>query len=283
MRGIVLTSHPITADREPFLLLDQAGALQRYVLGKNKPIKVAVSKSERFCSGWYDIATHENHICDGRRKVEPKFEACFDCRSKTGFNPAFYNTKAISSVQLDYNQKPHSVYIAYFGCGLAKAGIMSDSRGLERIYEQGALLYVNLGSYTDARQARSHEASLIEKGLRNSVTKKQKEDVLRMRFDMEIEKARFASLLSGLGLTGSRRIVSNLDHFFFGRYPSEPVTPVNGGEVSGRIVGVVGRYLIVENGERLFGFWLAGLSGYEVVLEKVIERMDAEPLQASLF
>lgn len=284
MRGIVVTSRPITHDRAPFFLIqDGDGILGRYVLEKDEPIKVTVSKSERYCSGWYDIAKHENHVCEGARNVDPKFEACYECRNRTGFNPAFYNTDVISSAQTDYNQQPHSVYIAYFGSGLGKAGIMSDSRGLDRLWEQGALLYINLGSCANASQARSLEASLIERGLRNSVTKKQKEDVMRFKFDLGEENAKFASLINELDLESDQTIVSNLDHFFFGRYTGEQVTPISGEMISGRIAGMVGRYLVVENGGRLFGFWLSDLPGYNVTIEKLVERMDAEPLQSTLF
>lgn len=284
MRGVVITSRPIMPDTAPFILLQGEGSeLQRILLYKNEPITIRVATENRYCMGWYDIQTHENHPCDQGRVVDPKFESCFECRNKTGFNPAFYNTETVSSVQEAYNQQPHSVYVAYFGSGLTKAGIMSDSRGLERIFEQGALFYVNMGSLANARQARDSEASLIDKGLRNSVSKKQKEDALRTQFGLEAERKQFLGALAELELDSAGEVKSNLDHFFFGQYPCDQITPVSGELISGKIMGMVGRYLVVKNGDRLFGFWLSELAGYRIDVAAELEGMDVKPTQASMF
>ncbi|MDB5179301.1 MAG: hypothetical protein JWN01_1244 [Patescibacteria group bacterium] len=285
MRGVTITSRPIRDDTPPFLLVQDAeDRLQRVVLEPGEPLTISYALADgKRCVGWYDISTHKNHICDGKRTVDIKFDSCFECRKLTGFNPAFYNTDTISDVQAAYNRQPHSVYIAYFGNGLAKAGIMSDSRGLERLYEQGALLYVILGSFANATAARDLEAALIGKGMRNSVTKKQKEAALRSPFDIALESRSFDSVLRGLGTSEDHKIVSNMDHFFFGAYRHDQITPIAGGVISGTITGAVGRYLVLENQGRLYGYWLNGLSGYTVTLDRVLQPIQEKPLQSSLF
>jgi hypothetical protein len=160
---------------------------------------------------------------------------------------------------------------------------MSDSRGLERLYEQGALLYAHLGSFANANLARNLEAELIGKGLRNSVTKKQKEDVLRSVVDVEAERRAFLVILRDMGIDSEIPIVPNVDHFFFGSYPRDQITPLPGDIVSGRVRGAVGRYLILENSGRLYGYWLNGLLGYRVRLGSELRAIDSEPLQSALF
>ncbi len=80
------------------------------------------------------------------------------------------------------------MYVAYFGNNLAKAGIMSDSRGRERLYEQGAILYAIIGSFPNATVAHNLENRLIQKGLKNSITKKQKSTVFEKDVNIAEEK-----------------------------------------------------------------------------------------------
>lgn len=260
-----------------------AGQLQRYELDQGSPITIITQNPDtKFCTGWYDIQAHENHPCEDGREVGAKYDSCFACRTKTGFNPAFYHAESISDTQAAYNKQPHSVYVAYFGDGLCKAGIMSDSRGLERVYEQGALLYVNLGSFGDAYAARELEAELIQRGLRNSVSKKQKERVFYCILDPEQAINEFAQLLASFDLP-NKDIVSNVGHFFFGNHPRRSVIPISDQPTSGNITGLVGRFLIVENGGRLYGQWLDHLFGYAVNIENQLVPFTHEPEQVSLF
>ena len=100
---------------------------------------------------------------------------------------------------------------------------------------------------------------------------------------MASERIVFSGLLSKLEIHHSRHIACNLDQFFFGTYPNDPITPVEGNTISGRVVGMIGRYLVVENGGRLYGYWLSELSGYNVNLTSELRDIEAGPLQSSLF
>lgn len=284
MPRLTITSRPITKSSAAYLLLEnESQSLEKYVLELNMPICITITNSDtKRCVGWYDIATHTNHICSQGRLVDAKYDSCFECRKKTGFNPAFYNTTDISSMQAEYNTKPHSVYVSYFGGGIAKAGIMSDSRGLDRIYEQGALFYCVIGSFADATKAHREEARLIAGGLKNSVSKRQKEKVLAEVVDINVEQKNFYDILKNLNLDGIK-IVSNLDHFFFGSYPKESIELIGDNPISGKIRGVVGRYLILNNNDRLYGTWLSNLSGFAIEILKEEKSIKAEPKQVSLF
>lgn len=278
---LVVIARPITKQADPYLFIDDAGTLDKLVLENGKTITISVDKSTKYCVGWYDIESHTNHLCESRVVVDAKYESCFACRKKTDFNPAFYNTSDISTKQAQYNDAPHSVYVAYFGNGLAKAGIMSDSRGLERLYEQGALLYSIVASCPNATTAHNLENGLIQKGLRNSITKKQKGDALSKVVDIDFESRAFNKILGSIGYANNT-IVSNLDMFFFGKYPRSPIREFDDNNpVSGQVRGVVGRYLILENNERLYGYWLTNICGYKVTFSSKIDLIEREPQQIS--
>ena len=286
MSGILISAKPITNDSKPYLLFQSHnGSTDKLELTKDQQIHIAIEDPDnRFCIGWYDIADHTNHPCPNNSNVDQKYESCFVCRSKTNFNPAFYNTANVSSEQLAYNQSSHTVYIAYFGNNIAKAGIMSDSRGLTRLYEQGALLYSIIGSFPNADEARKKEKQLIGFGLKESVRKNQKEVALTSPIDEEIEKQSFSNILEILNLNTNPKIESSLKTYFFGSYQTIPVKKLPEGEsISGTIKAVVGRYLILENNNRLYGFWLTDLYGYKLSISSQIIPIKPEPEQVGLF
>jgi hypothetical protein len=284
MSDILMTARPLTDVHGAFLLLqDSATTTRTFSLEQGQRITISLDPSApKRCTGWYDIATHENHVCETSANVDEGYDSCFACRNKTNFNPAFYNASSISSEQEAYNLTPHSVYVAYFGGELAKAGIMADSRGRERIYEQGALWYAYLGSYENATVAHNLEEKLIKKGLRNSVSKRQKDKVLASRIDIAAETRRFHDTLAALGID-TADATCNLDHFFFGSYPGEPVLPIGDNPLSGTVVGIVGRYLVLENNDRLYGMWLSNLFGRTITITDTVVPIDAAPMQTSLF
>jgi hypothetical protein len=280
--GVVIVSRPITPTTFAYLLLENDKSLSKYELSKDLPISFTVDTTTKYCTGWYDISSHQNHACDNHNQVDSSYDSCFACRKKTDFNPAFYNTTQISQKQATYNDQPHSVYVAYFGNSLAKAGIMSDSRGLERLYEQGAMLYVVIGSYPNATVAHNLEDRLIKKGMKNSVTKKQKSFAFEKAINIADEKSVFMSMLNELGY-GDAHVVSNLDMFFFGSYPQQPIEPFGSNIVSGYVAGIIGSYLVLRNNDRFYGIWLADMLGYKIEVGSGIINIDRKPQQTSLF
>ena len=282
MSNLVIIARPISATKPAYLVIEKGGALGNFILERGLLVNFTLDTTTKYCTGWYDIETHQNHLCTRNATIDGPYESCYACRQKTNFNPAFYNSSTISEKQAKYNEAPHTVYIAYFGNNLAKAGIMSDSRRLERLYEQGALFYTIAAQCPHASQAHTLEDQLIQKGLRNSVTKKQKADTFVEAIDLKEEQAKFMDILESIGLKDSE-VTGLIDTFFYEGYPRRPIHSVEGNSVSGKIVGVVGRYLILENNERLYGFGLNNLFGYKVTINDQVNLIERTPEQISLF
>ena len=282
MQGLVIHTRPVAPDKDASIVIENDGAFDTFSLGKGQTVTIVPDLQTRYCVGWHDIASHQNHPCENQTVVDAKYENCFVCRKKTDFNPAFYNTTALSSKQAEYNDAPHSVYVAYFGGGLAKAGITSDSRGLQRLYEQGALLYAVVDSCPNATVAHNIEDRLIRTGLKNSVTKKQKADAFLRPIDVAREQDSFKKVLENIDY-GDLKICSNLDQFFYGDYIEKPVLDLGANPISGHVVAVVGRYLVLENNDLFYGYWLSNLSGYRTSFSDELLLIDHQPLQASLF
>ncbi|WP_417165286.1 DUF2797 domain-containing protein [Senegalimassilia anaerobia] len=116
----------------------------------------------RRCIGRIDLRTHERSTCPLNAELLPdgKEDMCPACIEATGFNPSFYFSSYISPQQREYNQTPHYVYLAYFAPGYVKAGISSETRGIERLLEQGARAARVVGRFTCADDARALEAAL---------------------------------------------------------------------------------------------------------------------------
>ena len=281
-RGIVIASRPIGSKDGPGLYLDVDGRLTWFPLHHHQQLTITVEDVPKMCRGWYDIETHQNHLCESHLVANDKYESCFACRKKTDFNPAFYHAQAISAKQARYNDAPHSVYIAYFGQGLAKAGIMSDSRGLDRLYEQGALFYCIVAHKKNATEAHNLEAQLIRTGLRDSIQKRQKAALLQTAIDCAKERAQFTKVLEHLGYDASS-IASPIDEFFFGKYLAEPIESFGHRRISGVIVGIVGGYMVFENHGRRYGIWSDSLYGHTVELTNAIMLINPAPQQMGLF
>lgn len=286
MQSILIATKPIIKNKPANIVLNSEGALSTHELHKGQTLTISkVSDGgDKHCVGWYDIATHTNHVCETSSVVDKKYGSCYQCRQKTGFNPGFYYSNEVSDKQREYNNSPHTVYVAFFGGELYKAGIMSDSRGLQRIYEQGAILYVIVGSYTDANAARKQEEGLIAQGLKNSITKRQKQNYYKdlYRIDATEAKSGFEEKLKAIGLEDSK-VENNLEFFFYGIKPGDKITPITDQPVSGEIVGVIGSYLVIKNEGRLYGSWLNKFEGYEVVIKDKVMSIEPEPMQSSLF
>lgn len=282
IKGLIIAAQPITPQLDAYLLFEHADdILGKYKLQANSTVCFSYFDSKRYCSGWYDIATHTNYTCSDHALINSKYDSCFECRKKTDFNPAFYNTSQISAKQAIYNDSPHSVYIAYFGNGLAKAGIMSDSRGLNRLYEQGAILYSLITTCPNATVAHNFENRLIQKGLKNSITKKQKASIFEKIINIDIEKNIFRQIIDNLDYE-DKEIISNLDLFFFENYPKESIISFGDNPISGKLVGIVGRYAILENNERFYGFWLSDIFGHKIEISENIIPIKHTLQQISL-
>lgn len=284
MYKLVTASSPITPDKHAHILFEDSGSFSEFSLKHNDIISFELENSEeKFCTGWYDLKTSTHHPCEAQEKVTHRYQDCYICRNKTGFNPAFYNTSEISKEQEELNKLPHLVYIAYFGNGIAKAGITGARRGLKRLYEQGALFYTIIEEAPNAIEARKLEARLVRNGLKESVLKRTKSAVLENTLNLDKEEELFLNELKKAGQEGSG-IQTNLDMFFFGNFLNEPIKQFSPDyPVSGKIKGVIGRYLILENNERLYGVWLSDFFGKKIQIKDEITELERDLQQVSLF
>lgn len=158
---IVLAGYGFSADG-PYLTindLDEGTVGYVPVLGRTFSLR---RLPRRRCIGRIDLRTHERSTCPLNAELLPddKEDMCPACIEATGFNPSFYFSSYISPQQREYNQTPHYVYLAYFAPGYVKAGISSETRGIERLLEQGARAARVVGRFTCADDARALEAAL---------------------------------------------------------------------------------------------------------------------------
>jgi len=278
---IIIAAKPIMPNADAFLLLEDGQT--SYALRHGDEISITVDTSVRYCAGWYDIATHTSYPCADRAIITQKAKDCFACRKRTDFNPSFYNTTYISKKQAEYNNQPHTVYAAYFGNGIAKAGIMSDSRGFERLYEQGALLYAIIKHCPNATVAHNLEDTLIKQGLKNSVLKSQKLTALYDHFDEQAHRQVFSKKLTDTGLDPHLAIESNLPLFTYGNASVGKIEPIDDNPISGTVAAVIGKLLVLKNGDYLYGVWLDDFIGHPLVVEPLYIPIRHAPTQVSLF
>ncbi len=158
---VILSGYGFSADGPYLTVNDLADGTVQYVpiLGRTFSLR---RLPKRHCIGRFDLHTYEKSACPLNAKLLPdsKDDMCPACIEATGFNPSFYFSSYVSPQQREYNQTPHYVYLAYFAPGYVKAGISSETRGIERLLEQGARAARVVGRFTCADDARTLEAAL---------------------------------------------------------------------------------------------------------------------------
>lgn len=159
--SVILAGYGFSADGPYLTVNDLTEGTVNYVpiLGRTFSLR---KLPRRHCIGRFDLETYEKSVCplDVELLPDSKEDMCPACIEATGFNPSFYFSSYVSPQQRAYNQTPHYVYLAYFAPGYVKAGISSETRGIERLLEQGARAARVVGRFTCADDARALEAAL---------------------------------------------------------------------------------------------------------------------------
>ena len=254
------------SERGPFLVVDtlDESPWKRHrfaILGQTLTLEATGDSGARFCTGRYDLALGRGEACplcaslanDGRQQ-------CFDCFQATGFNPAFYNARGVSPQQRARNQRPHRVYLAWFGPGSVKVGMCLAARGLSRLLEQGARLAVLLHTFDDADRARQLEERIArELGVPEAVRSARKRHLLGAtagwddaRWDDARRELREQAALAGALCpdgAGDRSILE-LDAYYG---PPDllardcvDLSDTRPWAISGRCIGMVGDVLVSE-------------------------------------
>lgn len=245
----------------PYLQMNDIEAKKQMrlpVLGRTFTLK---KLPQRYCIGPFDLKTYESSACDLSAELPDestyKDDMCPACREKTGFNPAFYNAESISPQQRAYNLTPHFVYMAYFSPAHLKVGISSETRGIERLLEQGARVAGILKRYPNADEARALEAHLCSQdGILETMRLGTKNKLLSESFDAQsamdcvYETARRFDIEPECG-------VLDLTPYYFGKVDKVPdLIQVPDGSpedmCAGRCVGMIGGTLALEQDGNVF-------------------------------
>lgn len=284
----------------PYLRLNDrtAGAIARFAV-RGRTFSLHRLPTRR-CVGRFDLATFSESVCplDVELPADSKDTMCPACAEATGFNPSFYYADFVSPQQRAYNQTPHFVYLAFFSPRHIKAGISSETRGIERLLEQGARAARVVGRFANADDARALEAALCaQPGVLETMRASLKARLLcEERYDpaeavraLDEAAARLAAVgeVAAAGFTPEE--ARDLSPYYFGG-PSPDARDmqlVEGPDdmCGGRCVGMVGSALVFEQGGLFFVAPVKDWESHEVDLleDEVLCAYEAAPQQFSLF
>ena len=288
---MVLAGHGF-AESGPYLLINdvERETQQRFfVRGETFSLR---RRPTRRCVGRFDLESHEKTVCPLNVELLPdaKDTMCPACQEATGFNPSFYYADFISAQQRAYNLTPHFTYLAYFSPQHVKCGISSETRGIERLLEQGARAARIVGRFGCADEARELEAALCaQPGILESMRASKKVDLLvNARYDFAEAKQVLDATVERFGLEAAEP-AQDLSPFYFGG-PSPDchdlqVPEGHAGECGGRCVGMVGGALVFEQGGTNYVVSVKEWESHEIELlpGEVVCAYDFEPQQFSLF
>lgn len=284
---------------KPYLLLDEldsADSIKRIRFSLLNRVITIIRLKGRYCTGSYDLESLTSFPCHRATKLPPdsKHTSCFACKQKTGFNPAFYNSKAISPQQQVYNEEPHVVYLAAFGNGLIKVGISLKKRVRIRLLEQGARAATILKECANAYLAREIESQICKTtNIREMVSVKVKKQLLANRqFTFDDMEADLLNAMKQLGKRYSFGMemlsIESLDSYYYTEHPIngkiediDKRTPLS---ISGRCVAQIGSLCIFENDHNLYMISAQSLKSHLIqFIEDHIQIMEPAERQMNLF
>ena len=261
------------AKEGPYLLMNDVQKQKQMrlpVLGRTFSMQ---RTQKRYCIGPFDLKEYTSKACPASAELlaaaQYKDDMCPACREATGFNPAFYNADNISPQQRAYNLTPHFVYMAYFSPIHLKVGISSETRGIERLLEQGARVAGILKRFDNADEARALEAHLCaQEGIYETMRLGTKVRLLSEQFsaDEAIECVYKAARAHGVEPECG---VLDLTKYYFGDVEACPdimqlPDDAPGDLVAGRCVGMVGGTLILEQNGHAYAAPVKEWESYEV-------------------
>lgn len=254
-----------------------------------KTIGLSFDLTERFCTGWYDIAARKGHPCPENTRTEKKFDTCIACQKRTGFNPAFYHAATVSPQQEALNATPHQLYLAYMGKDYIKAGITWGGRGVKRLLDQGAHAGLVLETFPTALIARQYEARIARLGgIHETTSTRTKLALLSQPFDETLAHEQLLATKQRceqeLAVSFSGEEVLFFDRFY-GRdtFPSGEITSMTDSKISGQVEAMVGDILITRYDDRRLALPLKQFLGYPVEITDELLPLDLDPQQMQLF
>tara|TARA_A100001037_G_scaffold306560_1_gene352683 strand:- start:8095 stop:8898 length:804 start_codon:yes stop_codon:yes gene_type:complete len=236
----------------PHLIIANRGELERIRLNRGETIRYKLL--ERSCAG--EIENGKHQAC-GERKAPYCTTHINDwlCARCTGN----------CDLPLPTCKQVHAVYIAGFPPSTFKVGVTRMSRLITRLKEQGARKAAHIETVSNGRTARQ-----IERGIADKIK------------DRVISKEKINGIGQYVNEEEWEKIIENyktvktfdLEYGFELEYPPIPTVML-----SGEIVGVEGRFLVLKVSNDNYAVDLRDLIGYEIEQDKGSGEMS---LQASL-
>ncbi len=236
----------------PSLLIGNKNKVEKIHLVQGETIDYSLK--DRHCAGRISEGAHEycrnekspyceNHISDW---------VCARCTGNC--NLPIPNCK-----------ETHAVYIAAFSPSIFKVGVTRMPRLITRLREQGARKAAHIETVSDGRTARQIERK-IASGMKDRVIAKEKlnglgQNVNRKKWEVVMSEFKSAKIF-------------NFDYGFELDYP-----PIPAKILTGKIVGVEGRFLVLKIAKDNYAVDLRGITGCEI--EKGNEKREIS-LQSSL-
>ena len=258
---------------------------------RDQVVTLVFDVSQRYCTGWHDLATSQSYVCPDRIRLPAQFSQCRHCQVKTGFNPAFYHAQTISPQQQARNQLPHSLYLAHFAPGVIKVGITWAERGIKRLLDQGARSCLIIKTYPNAEIARQYEATIAKlPGIVEMLQGRLKSQLLIRPYDpqagaIELVQTR-DRLVAALTITPEENKPQYLDVYYTGTHQLKPRNVVylpKQSSISGTCIGMMGNTIICQQQDTQFAMPLSSFIGYNVALGYTQVSNNHQPLQTSLF
>ncbi len=280
-------------DKTPFFDYQLDENLHRQQWQFNQPISLEFDSSQRFCIGWHDLETGENHHCASHEKLEPKYEQCRFCQEKMGFNPAFYNADSVSEAQQKRNSKPHFAYLAYFSDQDIKVGISHAKRELSRLLEQGARCAYVLDTFSSALVARQYEADISKlEDICENLKSDRKIQLLSQPYHEDRAKQTLTEKLrqieTKLNTDFPKAKFYDFNQYYFAKdfdfhHLQNLIDLKSQSKISGIIKGVVGSNLLCDYNGDLVVLPLRKLTGYNFKLDFKQSELELPNQQFSLF
>ena len=244
--------------------------------------------SERFCTGWHDMTTGENHSCPENARTDKKYSVCPACQRRTGFNPAFYHAATISPQQEARNAEPHHLYLAYMGEGHIKVGISWHGRGVKRLLDQGTRAGLILDTFPTALIARQYEAKIARlEHMHETTATRTKLALLNKPFNAQHAAEQLLAnrnrIENEVSMSAANNEVLLLDTHYGNVATVRDITPAATPEISGLVEAVVGDILLTLYDDRYLALPLKQYIGYPVEVTDGTITLDLEPQQMQLF
>jgi len=274
----------------PSLTLYREGAdTFEHFTPRHNPITLQFDKSQRYCTGWHDLATGESFPCPDRAVLPAQFSQCRHCQNKTGFNPAFYNASSVSPQQQARNAEPHFLYLAHFAPGVVKVGISWANRGIRRLLDQGARSALIIKTYPTATVARQYEAKIARlDGIAETLQVKAKHKLMGYTYDPVAGAAELTAVRERLaaecGVHADDNQPLHLDsHYLDSTALAKPIILHGENRISGNCIGMMGSTLLTEQDGEQYGLCVSDFIGYPVTISDTLTQNTHAPQQASLF